>query len=368
MGKIIFQKTTTKESFQTKLTERVNEYFSRNGLSKKGDWRLHTKTAVLFSSFAIAYACILFAPYIATQLNIHVLWIIVTMSVPLGLIVAAMGFNVMHDASHKSYSDNPKVNNLMAFVGGDLMGGSTFIWNIKHNRLHHTFTNIEGYDDDIAKYPMFRMNVHQKRLWFHKYQFLYAPVLYMILSMHWTIINDATRMVKGKVLIKELRPKQKDIWMFILGKALHFILFVGVPMIVAPVWWYTLVGFAVMHVTIGLTLAFVFQMAHVVEGTAFPEPPKMDEWMLHQLETTSNFAMNDKLLSWYVGGLNFQIEHHLFSNISHIHYPALSKIVQRTCKEFGIPYNSFPTFRQALWSHFVYLKKMGRKPYAPQAA
>ena len=117
-----------------------------------------------------------------------------------------------------------------------------------------------------------------------------------------------------------------------------------------------------------ITLSFVFQLAHVVEKTEF-EHIALDEtkhietaFAQHQIRTTSNFAMDSKIVSWFVGGLNYQVEHHLFPKVSHVHYPAISKIVQAKCNEFGIQYNYYDTLGQALASHFRVMKELGKKP------
>ena len=134
-----------------------------------------------------------------------------------------------------------------------------------------------------------------------------------------------------------------------------------------------LAGFFLAHVAMGLTLSIVFQLAHVVENTEFEhvaldETKHIDEaWAIHELKTTSNFAMDSKLVSWFVGGLNFQVEHHLFPKVSHIHYPAISKIVQQKCKEYNLPYNYYPTMLQAVASHFRVMKSLGKKPAEMQA-
>ena len=125
-------------------------------------------------------------------------------------------------------------------------------------------------------------------------------------------------------------------------------------------------GFVIMHYIGGFILAIIFQPAHVIDGTEYPMPDaegKMENsWAVHQLLTTTNFANNNRVLNWYVGGLNFQVEHHLFPNICHVHYRKISPIVQRTAAEFGLPYKSEPTFIGAIIGHARLLKQLGAKP------
>jgi linoleoyl-CoA desaturase len=117
----------------------------------------------------------------------------------------------------------------------------------------------------------------------------------------------------------------------------------------------------------GLTLSIIFQLAHCVESAAFPLPRHgtariENSWAAHQVETTVDFARHSRLLSWFIGGLNFQVEHHLFPRICHIHYPAISHLIEETCIGFGLRYNAHDTFRGALASHFRWLRRMGQAP------
>ena len=126
-----------------------------------------------------------------------------------------------------------------------------------------------------------------------------------------------------------------------------------------------LAGFLISHLTMGVTLTVVFQLAHMVEKTTFAlaeETPKVidSEWAIHEIKTTANFATGSRIVSWLVGGLNFQIEHHLFPQISHVHYFAISKIVREQCELFGLPYNCYRSTWQALYSHVRLMKRLGR--------
>ncbi|HMN31821.1 MAG: acyl-CoA desaturase [Chitinophagaceae bacterium] len=353
MAKITF--VNNPRPFKTLLNERIEQYFISNNIKQSGNWKLYSKTIILLVSLFSIYSVILFAPI--------PLWGSLILWGVMGFIQATIGFNVMHDAAHGSYSENDKLNNFIAFLGGDLMGGSTFMWKIKHNILHHTYTNIDELDDDIAKYPMFRLHPQQKRLWFHHYQHLYSLFLYFFTTINWILFDDYWKVASKKIHNTEIRPmKPKEHLEFWLGKIFNLGLFLVIPIFVLG-FWKAIAGFLIMHGVLGITLALVFQMAHAVEEAEFPIPNDMNkienEWALHQVKTTVNFSMKSKVISWLVGGLNFQVEHHLFPKISHIHYPEISKIVQETCEDLNIKYNYFQTFGQALASHFIYLKKMG---------
>lgn len=342
--------------FKNLLDQRVKEFFKTNNLSERGNWKLYSKTIILFSVLFASLATVLFV--------LPNSWWAVPVFMLMGLTMASIGFNVMHDAAHGSYSKNVKLNNFIAFMGGDAMGGGTFFWKIKHNIIHHTYTNIDGVDDDIAKYPMYRFSPHQERLWFHKYQHLYGIPAYMLISLNWLIFDDLITLAKKKINTTPIRNiDRKEVVLMFLGKILNIALFVVLPFAFMQ-WQIALVGFLCLHACMGLSLAVVFQLAHVVEHCEFPLADVetnmiADEWAKHQVATTANFAMRNKIISWYVGGLNYQVEHHLFPRVSHIHYPKLSKIVKETCDEMGVQYNAFPTMLKAFGSHVRLLKQLG---------
>ncbi len=361
MQKISFRNNP--KPFKDTLESRVKDYFVSIEKKSKGNWALYHKTIVLFLILGLSYASL----FLISPLS----WIHVMITSLMGLTMASIGFNVMHDAAHGSYSDSKKLNNFISFIGGDLMGGSTFFWKIKHNIIHHTYTNIEGMDDDIAKYPIFRFCPHQERKWFHSFQHLYAVPFYALTSMYWLFFDDYFKIFSKKINTTNITTlKSKDVALLLLGKLLNTGIFVVIPLIYFG-WLPFLIGFVTLHSVMGLTLALVFQMAHVVEDIDFPMPDENthkieNEWAIHQVKTTANFAMRNKFISWMVGGLNYQVEHHLFPKVSHIHYPRLSKIVKQTCEDFGLDYHHFPTFGSALLSHFKLLKSLGNdnKPIA----
>jgi linoleoyl-CoA desaturase len=289
----------------------------------------------------------------------------------LGYTMACIGFSVMHDANHGSYSTKPWLNDLLG-MSMNFMGASSFFWKQKHNIIHHTYTNVDGIDDDIAKSPIIRQCESQRWVPAHKIQHLYLWPVYAMASIFWLFIMDFTKYFSRKIYTTEAwKLKLKNHIIFWATKILYVVFYMVLPVMV---WGFLpwLAGFFLMHAFMGLTLSIVFQLAHVVENTEF-ETIALDEtkhietaWAEHQLKTTSNFAMDNKVVSWFVGGLNYQVEHHLFPKVSHIHYPALSKIVAQKCKEYNLPYNYYPTMFGALASHFRVMKWLGKNPSTVQ--
>ncbi|HSC38755.1 MAG TPA: acyl-CoA desaturase, partial [Chitinophagaceae bacterium] len=285
-------------------------------------------------------------------------------SILLGGIVAAIGFNVMHDGAHGSFSKYKWLNSFAAF-SLNILGGNSFMWNMKHNVIHHAYTNVDGVDDDIDIQPWMRMSATQKKYRLHKYQYIYFWGLYSLLYIFWIFVLDYQKYFKSKVGNMQLKKMEfSDHLVFWGFKLFHLFLFVGLPiyMVGFESW---LVSFLIMTLFAGLVLSLVFQLAHTVEHTAFPvaniDTGRLDdEWAIHQIKTTANFATHNKVISWLVGGLNFQIEHHLFPKISHVHYPAISKIIKKACAEYGIQYIEYRRMRYAVASHVAFLKQMGR--------
>jgi linoleoyl-CoA desaturase len=352
--RITFNKST---QFYSTLRKEVEAYFQSKKLAKHGNAALYSKTVILLGSFAALYTILVFFT--------PVWYIALPLAMLFGMNCAFIGFNIMHDACHESYSKNPKVNYYLGHTM-NLLGSSAFIWKTKHNTVHHTFTNVDGVDDDIVKVPIFRWAKTQPLKKLHRFQHIYAFFIYMLSPIFWVFLTDYPKYFTksvGHVPLPKISTKEHIIFW---GSKLFYIAFyIAIPLYFLPTSTF-LIGYFAMNAVFGLTLSLVFQLAHVVENTHFTsldekteELSVEDEWAVFQMATTSNFATNNKVISWCLGGLNFQVEHHLFSRISHVHYPALNKILIKVCKETGVQYNAYPTMWQAFKSHMRYVKRLG---------
>lgn len=348
--------SSTSQSFHAELKKRINNHFSEMGKSSTGGVKIYTKAIILFTLFVALYVhLVFFTP--------PTFWALLE-CVLLGFVVASIGFNIMHDGGHGSFSKKKWVNNLAA-ISLNILGGSHFMWNMKHNVIHHAYTNIDGVDDDIDIKPWMRMSTTQPKYAMHRYQHIYFWFLYALLYIFWIFIMDYQKYFTRKIGNMPLKKMNfGDHFIFWSFKILHLFLFIFLPIyLLGFTPW--LVGFLTFSVVTGLVISIVFQLAHTVEHTHFPMPDAItgkleDEWAVHQLKTTANFAPNNKFISWFVGGLNYQVEHHLFPKISHIHYPELRRIIKKTCEEFDVPYIEYPKMRYAIASHVSFLKQMGR--------
>jgi linoleoyl-CoA desaturase len=345
--------------FFREVVKRVNQHFKKTKQSKFGNSSMVIKTIFMCALYFIPLALIL------TQ-TVTSVWGNMGMWTLMGFGMSGIGLSVMHDANHGSYSKSNQVNYFVGLII-NFVGGYHINWKIQHNVLHHTFTNIQGLDDDISKNNSLRLSPHQKKLAFHKYQIFYAPFLYSILSLYWFLGKDIEQTIKyGKEnLVQEqgISIKRAAIEIFF-AKMGYLLLFIVLPIALSSLlWWQTMLGFLLMHAICGQVLALIFQCAHVLQETDFFIPDDSgsmeNSFAIHQMRTTSNFANGSTLFSWFIGGLNYQIEHHLFPNICHVHYKDISPIVKATAAEYNVPYNHHKTFFGALKSHFSVLNELG---------
>ena len=344
--------------FSTTLRQRVDAYFADNDLDRGGGARMLGKTAALFAwLIASVVGLVLLGPGS---------WLAVLgFGISAGLATAGLGMAVQHDGGHLAYSSHRAVNRAAASVL-DLLGASSYVWRVKHGVVHHTYPNVEGVDDDLDAGPFARLSPSQPRRAMHRFQHLYMWPLYGALTAKWFLFDDFRDLARGQVGEHPLRrPRGAELAIFVVGKLAHLSWAVVLPLVVLG-WAKALLFYAALSGACGVTLAVVFQLAHCVEEARFVDPrahqgpgPLVLDFDAHQLATTIDFARSNKLLSWYVGGLNFQAVHHLFPRVCHLHYPALARIVEQTAAEHGVAYTANETLATALRSHYRWLRRMG---------
>lgn len=351
----------SRADFFAVLRKRVDEHFKEKKISKHYNSTMVVKTIVLLSAYILPFIYMLiFKPSFGVSLA---LWSLI------GFALAGVGMSIMHDANHGAYSSSSKTNFWLGHTL-NLCGGAVHNWKVQHNLLHHTYTNIVHMDDDIDDKLILRFSPHTEVKWYHKFQVVYAFLLYGILTLYWALLKD---FVQFFLYLKEgkanLNKKEKNIMLakIIISKILYFTVFLVLPLTVfhMPVKEFIL-GYLLMQFIAGLLLSVTFQLAHTVEQTSHPLPDENhtieNNWAIHQLNTTVDFCPNNKFISWYIGGLNFQVEHHLFPTICHVHYPDIAPIVKKTAEEYGVPYLVNETLGQALSSHVRTLARFGKVP------
>lgn len=348
-----------KKNFFVELRKRVNQHFEDNQISKNYNGLMIFKSVLLISLYVVPFIVMLLVP----MSN----WIRLVLSVVMGTGIAGIGMSVMHDGNHGSYSTNKWVNSFFG-TSLDLLGACSFNWKIQHNVNHHTYTNIHNHDEDLEAGIIIRLCPDAPHKWFHQYQHIYGPVIYGLMTLSWIILKDFIRFKKYKETgqIQENGSTPNKLFAKIIGiKVLYIASTIVLPLMVMTnlAWWQFIIGFVTMHMTAGFILALIFQLAHLVDDLDQPMPNSIgtieNNWAIHQLATTANFAKGNPLITFYVGGLNYQVEHHLFPRICHVHYPAISKIVAETAAEFDVPYHDLGTFTEAFGKHVKFLKRMG---------
>jgi linoleoyl-CoA desaturase len=342
-----------KNPFFSALKHKVNAYFEEEHISRNGTVALYIKASFFLLTYFISYSVLMLAS--------PPVWMALLLCLYMGLAAAAIGFNVMHDGAHGSFSDKTWVNVIAAY-SINILGGDAVLWKNKHNIIHHTYTNLEGHDQDIAQLPVLRLNSMQKKYYLHRFQHWYCFVVYGFSSLLWVFVLDFVKYFQGKVgNFKITGMEMKDHIIFWTTKLIYFSFYLVLPAMVWG-WGAALIGFLTFHFILGVVLSTVFQLAHVVEEAEFTATHLdshriSDEWAIHQLKTTTNFCTSNDWMTWYVGGLNFQVVHHLFPKVSHVHYPALNKLIKETCEEQNVVYHEFPSFLSALCSHMNHLKE-----------
>ena len=350
----------SRSAFFTTVKKRVDDYFIQNNISKHANAEMIFKTVLFLGGFILCYLLLLLSNFSTS--------IMLLLTIIIGVLGALIGFNICYDAIHSSYSSNLYVNKALSMVF-HIIGANPYVWSISHNIVHHTYTNIVGHDEDIEVAPgLIRLSPEDKLTPIQRYQHFYAFLLYGLASVSWVFRKDFKKFFQEKIGNHKNRHPKVEYFNLFFYKGIYYFLFIGLPLWIMPIGFSSwLVGFLTMHISQGLVLGLVFQLAHVVEGTAFPLPDEEgnieEAWAVHQLRTTANFARSSCIANFLCGGLNMQIEHHLFPKICHVHYRAISDIVQQTAQEFNLPYIENETFLSALQSHYRMLRKLGEEAW-----
>ncbi len=349
--------------FKKELNRRVENYFQSHQIKPRDNLAMYRKSLIILVWLVSAWTFTVFAPVPG--------WMRAIGCVVVGLAIGAVGMSVGHDANHGGYSRHQRLNRLIG-LSYDVIGLSSYLWRFRHNFLHHTYTNVVNHDVEIHGDGLVRMSPEMPHLWYHKYQHLFIWLVYLVIPFYWSFCDLKIALFAPKYH-DHLVPKPAPIEMLTLVglKLLGIIWLLGIPIYAGYSPLVAFLGYAIAYMTYGLVICVVFMLAHVLEPAEFITPQSNsrhpnaqhidDEWAIFQVKTTVDFAPNNPILNWYVGGLNYQTVHHLFPHVCHIHYPQLAPILADVCAEFGIRYNVYPTFRGALAANYHWLKVMGQK-------
>ncbi len=350
---------TIQPDFVITLRKRVKDYFEENGISQYGNSGMVFKTIFMFSLYFVPYA-LMISGLVATQLGIMMMW------VTMGFGMAGIGLSIMHDANHKSYSKRGSINNILSLTL-NLVGGYNRNWQYQHNTMHHSYTNIDGFDEDINPVGILRFSPNKPLLKVHRFQKFYAWFFYGLMTLTWSIDKDFRQLIRYKkegVSLSQRNSFGLHLTEMIVSKVIFYTYILVIPILLLPIpWWNVVLYYLLMQFICGFILGIIFQTAHVMPTSAYPLPDKNgtieNNWAIHQMATTSDYSPRSTFFSWFIGGLNYQVVHHLFPNICHVHYRNLAPIVKETAREYNLPYYVQPNFASALKNHYVMLKQLG---------
>ncbi len=348
--------STGSTTFPKVLRRRLDRFFADQNISPKADrtmWvKITTGLAVLVGSWISIYA---FRPDLWKFLALYVLG---------GLAQTFLLLNIAHDSNHNAISSVPAINKTLNYAF-DVCGISSYMWRILHHRGHHSCINLHGEDDALTGRGIFRFTPHEPRAGWHRFQHIYALLFYAMFSLDYVFVRDFEAFFFPKYdYLKRTKHPGREYAILFTGKAFYFTYMLILPMLLlgkSP--WLVAGAFLLVHLIVGLSVSLVFQTTHTIDSTHFPLcRSEFDNSVYHIFATTADYATNNPVVGWLAGGLNHHIVHHLCPFVCHTHYAPLTRIVQRTAEEFGIPYRQNPTMTRAIWHHLVLLKQLGNEP------
>lgn len=347
------------------LRARVHELLADRALIQRAKIQLYSKGLVALALLAVGWCTIMFMP------PSLVFAIPALVLIGLGLTIVAL--SVQHDANHGAYFSSRRLNHLVGWTFDCLVGISSYTWRVKHNNAHHTYTNVFGYDDDVGQTPIAAFCPDEPAKPWHRYQHVYIWPLYCLMGLRWQVAGDIAAFFRGRVGQSRVRPPRGwDLVGVVSGKMIFLGWALVAPMLIYP-WWIVLIGYLLVAMALSFAMATTFQLAHCMTEASFTSASELTDdnrrcWAKHEIESTVNFCPRNPVLTWLLGGLNFQIEHHLFPRVPHTLYPRIASVIQKTCTEYGVRYNVHPNLLSALKSHCNHLYQMGQRTRIPAPA
>ena len=341
--------------FEKTLRQKVKDYFAYNQLTPKGGHTVTCKIVLVLLGLLLAYIGMIFLGN-----KTPILLIVFLLALLFFQVTAALG--VMHDASHNALTNNRHLNKFISYLIMASGGMSARVWKQKHVFAHHSHPNTSNKDTDIEGQPLFRFSPFQKRYWFHSKQHYYALFFYTLLTIKWVLFDDVRDVIMN---VYQLNLKKRLLCSIdiILTRIIYLTLSLLVPFIVFHLFWITLGIWLFYNMSFSLCLTLVFQCSHVNTKTCF-YPNKVEapnNFAIRQLDTTVDYGINNPFLTWIVGGLNFQVIHHLFPTVNHRHFPAIQRLLVKCLEQHPeIAYHHFPSFRAAIKDHLLFLKQVAR--------
>jgi linoleoyl-CoA desaturase len=343
-------------AFYKELNERIEEYFSERNLSKTGNGVMYFKIFLYFGLDVLFYWLMMHAD---TKLEFCVYYVL------MGLFVLMTAFNVSHDACHGAAVKSKFWNKVLFSLSFNLQGNNAYVWGKHHNESHHLYTNIEGSDIDVLNNPLFRMTKNQELKWFHKYQYLYAPVMYLLYSINWFLFRESLMIFNISSRTIQIKIPFWEIVKLFFFKIAYIFYMIVLPIYLLPFGWPTvLLAFVLNHFLVSIVFVAVLGVSHLSEYVGHPEPDadnRLDmSWPKLQMQTSVDYNADSVFFNWTLGGFNAHALHHILPNVCHVHYLKILPIFRELAEKHGLTYIEMPYYR-SLKGHFSFLKKMGRQ-------
>ncbi len=353
MRKLKFSKDEGSE-FYKELNERIEQYFSEKGIPKTGNKTMIFKILLYFSLDILFYGLMITS---TTTLGFYTFYLL------MGLSVLLTAFNISHDAAHGVAVKNKFWNKLLFSISFNLQGNNAYVWGKNHNESHHLYTNIEGSDIDVLNNPLFRMTESQELKWFHKYQFIYAPFLYLLYSINWFFFRETLMLINYSSRTIKIKIPQNEVVKLVIYKLLYIGYMIILPIYFLSFGWQTvLLAFLLNHFMVSILFVGVLGVSHLSDFVEHPVPDQNNKlemsWPKLQMCTSVDYNADSKFFNWTLGGFNAHALHHLLPNICHVHYLEILPIFRELAQKHGLNYMEMP-YGKSLASHFRFLKGMG---------
>ncbi|MCI5082311.1 MAG: acyl-CoA desaturase, partial [Saprospiraceae bacterium] len=331
-------------------------YFQQKGIAPTGDRRMYFKMVLYFSLDILFYILMMNA---TTPLAFYSFYLL------MGLSVLLTAFNVSHDAAHGVAVKGKFWNDLLFQISFNLQGNNAYVWGKNHNESHHIYTNVEGSDIDVLNNPAVRMTESQPLRWYHRYQYLYTPVLYLLYSLNWFLFRESLMLINFSSRTIDIHIPRIEIFKLIFFKLLYIAYMIVLPIVWLPFSWeMVLLAFLLNHFLVSIIFTAVLGVSHLSDYVHHPEPDENGllpmSWARLQLCTSIDYHSDSVFLNWTLGGFNAHALHHLLPHICHVHYLEILPIFRSLCEKYEMEYMEMP-YSEALASHFRFLYKMGHQ-------
>lgn len=345
------------DAFQAELKKEVATLLNTSHLFQNRKRVLYFKVLFYFSIFIAAITLLYISPAL-TMLQLIGRYLFVGIS---GVFLA---FNVSHDATHGTISNNKWMNKLIFYLSFNLQGTNAYLWSVRHKASHHVFPNVDGCDADIDDNPVIRLSPTKKHFWYHRYQAFYSFFVYCIYTIHWIFFKDWLYFSKSQIAnLKNIKHTFGEFIDVLFWKCVYLSMMLFLPHFVLHYsWTWVLTSFLISNVAVSLIFIFTLIISHLTLETDFPVPDKNEKlpytYSQHQLATSLDYYPTNKMVNFFLGGFNSHAAHHLFPHLPHTLYTDITPIIQRLVKKYNYRYNE-STLPKAIASHFKYLQKMG---------